>query len=93
MIVKDAALSLVGAELRPIMHPENRIKQIKRGKVIILPDSGAGDQDDDQNRNTFFSPNWTKSAAHPDNQNFIEALTVVVSTIPVGPLLFCKPPC
>jgi hypothetical protein len=89
VIVKDTALSLVGAELRPIMHPANKIKQIKRGKLIILPDSGAQDRVDESG-NTLFTPNWSKPAAHPDNQNFIEALTVMVSSIQVGPLLVRK---
>jgi hypothetical protein len=84
LIVKDAALSLVGAEVRPITHPENKIKQIKKGKMIILPDSGAHDRVDERG-NTLLTPNWSKPAAHPDNQDFIATLTDVVSLNPVGP--------
>ena len=84
--MKEEALVLVGAELRPIVHTENKKKQRKRGKLIILPDSRNGDQVN-QSGKKIYVPNWNKPATHTDNKLFIEVLTVAVSAVPVSPFV------
>jgi hypothetical protein len=81
MIVKEVALSLVGAQLWP-RHQINKRNQVKIGKSFVLPDGGKPDWVDESGKK-HYSPHWDKSAVHPDNNTFMEALTATVSAVPV----------
>jgi hypothetical protein len=81
--VKNHALFLVGAELRTILHRENKNNQQKKGTVIILPSIGEGDRiGEDGTR--LYSPNWVQGVKHADNRDFIEALISAVCVEPVS---------